>query len=485
MVNRLLITFLLFIGFWNLIYTANANEETKYFVVTAYYSPLPDQEYYLKGNYEDEVRLNWRWIKWASWQEVFDWMLAWPKKYAFWTKIYLEWIWTWVIADRWWAIVEAWERWYDADRIDVWMWYGDEWLKRALSWGKRKVSWKIVWSPETTWTWEVSVWFDFQAWNVNLSKYKKDNREYIFTKNLWIEDSWEDVKKLQEIFKNKWLYSWEIDWVYNSELIKSIIDYQLENWVIKSRSEYWAWYWWKKTRDAFFLNKDKKIELTKEDTKKETKITAKNLFETYISPESNSEDVKTLQKKLNEMELYSWAINWKYSDIKDILLKYQLSKKIVSNKTDLWAWYFGPKTRESLKNDYADFIARKEAEERDRRKLEEVKIVIQKLANEQIEKIWTPKVWEVSQNVRELQKTLKTLWYFQWKDTAIYWEITKKSILAYQIDKKLVSKETDPGAWKIWDKTKAEIKKDLAKLLLEKKLKEENVVAYNDKKAGN
>lgn len=485
MVNRLLITFLLFIGFGNLIYIANANEETKYFIVTAYYSPLPDQEYYLKGNYEDEIRLNWRWIRWASWMEVFDWMLAGPKKYAFGTKIYLEGIWTWVIADRWWAIVEAWVRWYDSDRIDVWMWYGDEWLKRAISWGKRKVSWKIVWTPENTWTWDTSVWFDFQAWNINLSKYKKDNREYIFTKNLWIEDSWDDVKKLQELLKSKWLYNSEIDWIYNSELIKSIIDFQIEYAIIKNRNDYWAWYWWQKTRDAFFKNKDKENLLTKKQEVKITSIKPKDLFETYISPDSNSEDIKILQSKLNEMELYSWAINWKYSDLRNILLNYQLSKSIISSKNDIWAWYFWPKTREILKNDYIAFLAKKEAEERDRRKLEEVKIVSEKLANEQIEKIWTPKIWEVSQNVRELQKTLKTLWYFEWKDTAIYWEITKQSIYEYQVSKNLVGKITDPWAWKIWEKTKAEIKKDLAKLLLERKLKEENMVAYTSKKTWN
>jgi len=32
--------------------------DTKDFIVTAYYSPLPDQEYYITGNYEDELRLN-------------------------------------------------------------------------------------------------------------------------------------------------------------------------------------------------------------------------------------------------------------------------------------------------------------------------------------------------------------------------------------------------------------------------------------------
>jgi hypothetical protein len=36
---------------------AIAEEETNYFVVTAYYSPLPNQEYYFTGNYESEIRL--------------------------------------------------------------------------------------------------------------------------------------------------------------------------------------------------------------------------------------------------------------------------------------------------------------------------------------------------------------------------------------------------------------------------------------------
>jgi len=35
-----------------------AMDEESYFIVTAYYSPLPNQQYYITGNYEDEVILN-------------------------------------------------------------------------------------------------------------------------------------------------------------------------------------------------------------------------------------------------------------------------------------------------------------------------------------------------------------------------------------------------------------------------------------------
>jgi len=42
------------------LYNAGASDEPEYFIVTAYYSPLPDQEYYITGNYEDEIILNGR-----------------------------------------------------------------------------------------------------------------------------------------------------------------------------------------------------------------------------------------------------------------------------------------------------------------------------------------------------------------------------------------------------------------------------------------
>jgi hypothetical protein len=44
---------------FNLLITeTNADSDKGYFVVTAYYSPLPDQDKYLTGDYESEKRLN-------------------------------------------------------------------------------------------------------------------------------------------------------------------------------------------------------------------------------------------------------------------------------------------------------------------------------------------------------------------------------------------------------------------------------------------
>lgn len=69
---------------------ADAEKKQQKFIVTAYYSPLPNQSYYMRGSYEADVVLNGRGTNGASGKEVYIGMLAAPKKYAFGTKIHLE-----------------------------------------------------------------------------------------------------------------------------------------------------------------------------------------------------------------------------------------------------------------------------------------------------------------------------------------------------------------------------------------------------------
>ena len=44
----------------------HASEQGQFYIITAYYSPLPDQEFYLKGSYEADIRLNGQGIAGAS-----------------------------------------------------------------------------------------------------------------------------------------------------------------------------------------------------------------------------------------------------------------------------------------------------------------------------------------------------------------------------------------------------------------------------------
>lgn len=129
--------------------TSFANEITepstqKTFIVTAYYSPLPWQTEYYRWSYEADIRLNGRGTNGASGTPVFAGMIAAPKSYDYGTQIFFEGLGLGTVADRGGAIVDAYVRWQAYDRIDIWVWYGDEWLRRARAWWIRQVQWTIV-----------------------------------------------------------------------------------------------------------------------------------------------------------------------------------------------------------------------------------------------------------------------------------------------------------------------------------------------------
>lgn len=204
--------------------------EVRKFYVTAYYSPLPDQNRYTTWTYEWDIKLNGGWKRTSSWKNIFTWVVAAPRNYVFWTKIELEWIWVAVVEDRWWAIVNSGERWFEYDRIDIWMWYWDEWLNRALKWWKRTVVWKIV--PNTR---EVSVEFD----NSIVSKYSNLKLDAENPKK-------EDVVDLQNLLTEISVYNWPIDGDFNN--VKEVfIKYQVNNNIISSKNDPQAWYFWDKT----------------------------------------------------------------------------------------------------------------------------------------------------------------------------------------------------------------------------------------------
>ena len=199
------------------------------FIVTAYYSPLPGQSRYTTGSYVWDIRLNWGGVVTASWNGVFPWILAAPKNYSFGTKIYFEWIWVGVVEDRWWAILNAWERWYEHDRIDIWMWYGDEWLLRALKWWKRTITWKIV---------EDDI-------EINIEFSESPVQKYLDFK-AGPESEIDDIKKLQELLRQIGVYIGDIDGDY-SQIQNAFIAFQIQNEIISSRSDPWAWYFGPKT----------------------------------------------------------------------------------------------------------------------------------------------------------------------------------------------------------------------------------------------
>lgn len=255
------------------------------FVVSAYYSPLPDQSIYFRGNFEADKRLNWDWVYAANGKKVFPWLLAAPKTYAFWTKIDLAWLWIWTVWDRWWAIVKAWVRENPYDRIDIWVGSGEEWLKKALTFWMRIVSWRILKTNDVSQNKNISLDV-FKIWAYDFSKYKTENS--IFLTAIWENSSPETIKKLQEILKKLNKYNWEINWKYSDELENAIYSFQLENNIVKNKEEAWAWYMWPKTREVM-----KKVYLSSGNNNNTTKPATK-----ITQTKTQSTTTKTINKKV-------------------------------------------------------------------------------------------------------------------------------------------------------------------------------------------
>lgn len=459
----------IFFSLWNFLEVKAENQET-YFIVTAYYSPLPNQDFYLKWDYEKEIYLNGQWIKWASGKWVFPWMLAAPKKYSFGTKIYLEWIGIWVVEDRGWAIVEAWKRGYEYDRIDVWMGHGQEWLLKALKWGKRKVKGYVVDSSTKT---NISLNETKITENKKVSSSsqgKKETSLSLYEKSIGKDSSKEDIKELQKTLQLYWLYNWKIDGIYNNEVINILLIFQKNNNLIKNDTDAWAGYWWIKTRNLFAKQYKEKTKEKQENINKKEEKNTLNIFELSISPDSEKEKIILLQSFFKEIGKYSWELTGKYSDIKDTLISYQVDKKIVKDKNESWVGYFWPKTRQMAKNDYDKISLEKKKNKELAEKKEKLLLSKSQDAKNIISSLGNIKFWETSQEVREFQKILKMLWYFNYDDTATFGDITKKSLISYQIKKWIIKNEKDDSAWIFWPKTKENLTKDLASYFTEKEL---------------
>lgn len=231
----------------NLENTSSDTSDT-YFIVTGYYSPLPDQEDYITGSFAGDKRLNGNGTNSASGNGVLTWVLAAPSTYAFGTKIYFEGYGIGVVEDRGGAIVEAWVRGHEHDRIDVWMGYGDAGRVRAINWGVRTVKGKIVDVNEEP-TLQLTEGISHNLFNgIRVSP----------------ESTEEEIIELQTFMKWIWKYNWEISGKY-SDIEAPLIDFQIELWVVKDKEDWGAGHFGPKTISAIKMSYWYGIGLKKEE----------------------------------------------------------------------------------------------------------------------------------------------------------------------------------------------------------------------------
>jgi len=323
----------------------------KYIKFSAYYSPIYGQSFYYKWNYFLERKLNWHWIRWASWRRVFNGMLAWPKNYKFWTKIYIPWLGVWQIEDRGSAIVNSGKRWEKYDRVDIWVGRWDKALMRALSFGKQ-VRLARVCPPSK----RLKVGFNYRKFPI---------LRWFFKKTLWSiglypgrKDKW--VRVLQT-YLVKLGYMKHKPTGYFGKLTKLAVEkFQKSNWI---KTKHYG-YFWPKTRyimkqiiewknPKIYKNKKSKFKKQQELKKKlERKKIGQELalLKRWLGKWYNTYEVIILQKYLKKMWYYKWKIDGYYGEQTiQAVAKFQIDQGIIKKWQNYLAWYFWPLTRIKFK----------------------------------------------------------------------------------------------------------------------------------------
>lgn len=320
--------------------TINA-QEAREFTVTGYYSPLPNQTYYVTGSYEAEKRLNGHGIQGADGTLVFPGMIAAPPSYKFGTVICLPGFGCGSVHDRGGAIVEKGGRnMARHDRLDLWMGYGDEGLARALDLGLWHTN-GVFYEPGTAENIEVAV--NFKAVTpiaslLNIPAVKT------FKEKLYLGAKGDAVKELQEALNLLGFYTGRIDGDFTSTLEKAVQDFQLKNLVIDSLSEVGAGGFGPKTQTAL------SDVLHKYETQKALSERWNDFyFEDNLSKGKRDESVLKLQEILVQKELLHHQPTGYFGNLtKQALIEFQIEEGLVVNQNSIGAGTVGPKTRERL-----------------------------------------------------------------------------------------------------------------------------------------
>ena len=314
---------------------AKSQGEKRHFTITGYYSPLPDQNFYITGSYESEITLNGRGISGADGTPVYPGMIAAPKSYPFGTKICVPNFGCGTVHDRGGAIVEQGER--DLakyDRLDLWMGYGEEGLLRALAWGVPSVECELFGVDA-----EVKDRVSFQV-PMPLNQIIDLPTKVTFGKNLSFGAKGDLVKELQRSLAKLGFYEGLIDGNYDEKLKISLLTFQKKNFVVNEADEYGAGVFGPKTRDILseeiqHFETQERIQKAWEDFH----------FEDKVMYGARSRAAYKLQEVLIQQEFLDHAPTGYFGGItKDALLEFQLSHGIIASENDIEAGKVGAET---------------------------------------------------------------------------------------------------------------------------------------------
>jgi peptidoglycan hydrolase-like protein with peptidoglycan-binding domain/3D (Asp-Asp-Asp) domain-containing protein len=330
--------------------------EDRTFTVTGYYSPLPDQKFYVTGNYEAEKRLNGHGIAGADGTPVFPGMMAAPSSYGFGTKICLPGFGCGAVHDRGGAIVHQGERKLaEYDRLDLWLGYGDEGLARALSWGVRTVEGKIFSSTDP-----VEIGVNFSAVQP-LYQILDLPQRVEFEKNLSLGSVGDSVTELQKALSDLGFFFGESTGSFGPQTQSAVLSFQQDALVLQSENDLGAGRFGPKTREALSEELfDRAIQKKLQEKWNEFH------FESTLQKGKRDPEVVRLQEVLIAQEFMDHVPTGYFGNVtREALIAFQIDHGIIESKNNPGAGNVGPKTREILNTILAENAEKKDLERAD------------------------------------------------------------------------------------------------------------------------
>ena len=399
--------------------------QSRTFTITGYYSPLPDQDYFLTGSYESEIRLNGNGTHGADGTPVYPGMIAAPSVYEFGTKVCIPSFGCGTVHDRGGAIVKKGER--DLarhDRLDLWMGYGTEGMRRALAWGVQHLDCEM--SPAGT-VLADSVNFTVPLPLVQILKLSKGTA---FHSNLSQGDKGEEVEKLQTALRRLGIYLGNITSEYDLDTKQAVLNFQIKFFVLRSEKDLGAGRLGPKTRAKLTS------ELAKIDTQKKIRELWESFeFEAGMSRGHRSAEVVKLQQVLVQQELLNVSPTGFFGPLTEAaLMEFQLQEGIIDTKFPLGAGRVGERTQVCLNE-----ILNKERIERkvERKVLAQAKkenvrfaLLVEENAHFQL----AARIAKADSSVETLQIVLAKLGYFDHMPTGKTGPLTRASLKRFQVD---------------------------------------------------
>lgn len=392
--------------------------------ITAYYSPLPNQERYVTGSYESDIRLNGRGTNGADGTPVYPGMVAAPKTYAFGTKLMIPGVGTVAVHDRGGAIVSS-EQNGRHDRLDIWMGYGDKGLRRALGWGRRTVKVTIYGvDPSIIENISLSDYDDSErvAATAARASFQKETvvapvKPPMFPEDVWYMSSGESVVKVQQALSVLDYYKGAIDGFYGEETKEAVYAFQKANNLFDSGAELGAGHTGPATRSSL----EKAVH-----ERRKTRLPVRQ-----AGRGDQGEDILKLQSILRSLG-YDVAITGNFDEqTQAALLQFQKEQRVIKSDNERGAGYFGQRTKAALESKYMASIG-------DSRTVVIVDVpsyLVQDLA---------PNSSGVA--VRQLQQELMRLNYLRVDPTGFYGPATAHAVFKFKQSQGLAAIETDTGA---------------------------------------